>query len=135
MIYVKRVLLFGILGLLGWFIYQNQEFLGQPVELVFFNFRQTLVLGFWLILSFSAGSLLFMLADLPKVFALKREVARKSQELARVQFELTRAREETIKATEQHAPVPGNPPQAAPLAPTVPPLTADPKDLENRLRL
>ena len=129
MIYVKRILLFGLLGLLGWFIYQNQGFLGKPVELVFFSFRQTLMLGFWLILSFVSGSLLFMLMDLPKAFALKRELSRKSQELARVQFELTRAQAQIQQA---QAPIPGNPSQAAP---STPPLLADPRDLENRLGL
>lgn len=135
MIYVKRVLLFGLLGLLGWFVFQNQGFLGKPVELIFFNFRQTLVLGFWLILSFSAGSLLFMLADLPKVFALKRELARKSQELARVQFELTRAQTQIQQAQAAQAQVPGPAPLAHPPAPSVPPGQANPPDLEKRLGL
>jgi uncharacterized integral membrane protein len=132
MIYVKRILLFGLLGLITWFIFQNQGYLGRPVELVFFSFRQTLMLGFWLILSFSAGSLLFMLVDLPKSFALKRELTRKSQELARVQFELNRAQTQIQQA---QAPVPGNPPQAAPQTPYVPPLQANPRDMEDRLGL
>lgn len=131
MVYVKRVLLFALIGLLGWFVYQNHGFLGKPVELVFFSFRQTLMLGFWLILSFTAGSLLFMLVDLPKSFALKRELTRKSQELARLQFELTRAQTQIQQA---QAPVPGNPPPGAPLSPSVPPLQ-DPQDLEKRLGL
>jgi len=132
MIYMKRILLFGLLGLITWFIFQNQGYLGRPVELVFFSFRQTLMLGFWLILSFSAGSLLFMLVDLPKSFALKRELTRKSQELARVQFELTRVQAQ-IQQTQ--APIPGNPSQAAPQAPYIPPLQANPRDMEDRLGL
>jgi peptidoglycan/LPS O-acetylase OafA/YrhL len=74
----------------------------------------TLVLGFWLVLSFVAGALLFLLIDLPRAYSLKRELSRKSQDLARTQFELNRA-------------------QAAAAPP--PPLVPPPADLGKRLEL
>lgn len=100
MAHLKRFLLLALIALLAIFAVQNQQILTQPVELSFFKPRQTLMLGFWLVISFTAGSLLFLLVDLPRSFSLKRELARKSQDLARAQSELTRAREEARKASE-----------------------------------
>jgi uncharacterized integral membrane protein len=106
MIYVKRFLLVALIALLAVFAVQNQHFLTQPVELIFFKYKQTLMLGFWLVLSFVAGAALFLLIDLPRAFSLKRELSRKSHDLARTQFELNRAQ---AAATP---PAPSSPPPA-----------------------
>lgn len=110
MIYVKRFLLVALIALLAVFAVQNQHFLTHPVELAFFKYKQTLMLGFWLIISFVAGALLFLLIDLPRAFSLKRELSRKSQDLARTQFELNRAQAQTTSGASAPPTHPGPPP-------------------------
>lgn len=130
MAYLKRFLLLALAVLLGIFAFQNQHFLSQPVTLAFFRYSATLMLGFWLLLTFAAGVLLFLIVDLPRSLSLKREIARKAGDLARAQFELGRAQAQIAQA--QAAPgVPG--------APGIPPPPAAPRppagDLEKRLGL
>lgn len=106
MIYVKRFLLVALVALLAIFAVQNQHFLTQPVELAFFKLKYTLMLGFWLVISFVTGALLFLLVDLPRAFSLKRELSRKSQDLARTQFELNRAQAQAAPPTGSNPVVP-----------------------------
>jgi uncharacterized integral membrane protein len=113
-IYLKRFLILLIVILLGVFAVQNQVYLGQRVELVFFKFHATLVLGFWIVISFLLGALLFLTIDLPRTLSLRRDVRRKANEIARLQFELNRA-------AAAHGVPPAQPPP--------------PPDLENRLGL
>lgn len=135
MLYVKRFLLLALIVLLAVFAFQNQKELGTSIPLTFFKHHWTMVLGFWLLFSFVAGAMLFMLVDLLRSFALKRELSRKSAELARVQFELTRAQ----AAAQPPAPAQPHAPDGRPLHPP-PVLPADPsrpvpEDLEKRLGL
>lgn len=125
MLYVKRFLLLALIALLGVFAFQNQSLLGQPVNLIFLQYNQTLVLGFWLLLSFLAGSLMFLLVDLPRSFSLKRELARKSQDLARAQFELSKAQAQGQTGSLQ----------VPPTLPSAGPSPTSPGDLEKRLGL
>ncbi|MDB5102428.1 MAG: hypothetical protein JWP91_117 [Fibrobacteres bacterium] len=88
--YIKRLLLLAFIILLGVFAWRNQTYLGSPVVLVFFRRPMTLVLGFWLVLSFLLGLLVYMIIDLPRDIAMKSDLRRKSKEIARLQFELNR---------------------------------------------
>jgi uncharacterized integral membrane protein len=128
MLYFKRFLLLALVALLGVFAFQNQTQLGQQVTLTFLKYNQTLVLGFWLLASFLAGSLIFLLVDLPRSFSLKRDLARKSQDLARVQFELNRAQAQP-QGQSASLQVPPSLPGAHPMQPP------SPGDLEKRLGL
>jgi uncharacterized integral membrane protein len=117
MVYVKRFLLLALAALLGIFAFQNQHFLSQPVTLAFFKYSATLMLGFWLILTFMTGVLLFLCIDLPRTFSLKRELARKSGDLARAQFELGRIQAQAAEAQAASAavlPLPSAPATAVP---------------------
>ena len=110
---VKRFVLVVFILLLVVFVFRNQNFLGNKVDLVFFKNPISLVLGFWLVLSFLLGLLVYMLIDMPRDIVMKRDLRKKSQEIARLQFELTR---------NQNAQVSGRMPAADP-------------DLEKRLGL
>jgi uncharacterized integral membrane protein len=90
MTHIKRFLLLVIVALLGYLAFTNQKDLGTSLTLACFKMQLTLVFGFWLLLSFLAGVLLFLVIDLPRTLSLKREVGRKAQEISRLQFELTR---------------------------------------------
>ena len=127
MIYVKRVLLLALVALIAVFAFQNHGNLGKPVDLYFFRYGGTLPVGLWLVISFAAGCLLFVLLDLPRIFSLKREVSRKSGELARAQFELTRAQAQ-IQQYQAQGPAGGPPP-----GPVLPSPQAG--DIEKRLGL
>lgn len=128
MTYLKRILLLALAALLGVFAFQNQHFLSQPVTLAFFRYSATLMLGFWLLLTFLAGALLFLVVDLPRSFSLKREIARKSGDLARAQFELGRVQAQVVQAQAAAAGLPPSPPAL----PASPPGPAG-GDLEKRL--
>ncbi len=142
MAYVKRFLLLALAALLVVFAFQNQHLLSQPVSLSFFRYGATLWLGFWLVLAFLAGVLLFLVVDLPRSFSLTREIARKAGELARAQFELGHAQAYIAQAQAQvQAASPGiRPPPVPTAAPSpVPAATPSPHppagDLEKRLGL
>jgi uncharacterized integral membrane protein len=90
LVYVKRFLIVALIALLGAFAFMNQQSLGQKVELAFFQAHVTLVFGFWILLGFIAGVLLFLMIDLPRSLSMKSELRRKSNELARLQFEIGR---------------------------------------------
>jgi uncharacterized integral membrane protein len=110
MIYVKRVLLLALIALLMVFAFQNQRDLGTPVTLTFLKWQQTLVLGFWLLLSFLAGALLFILVDMLRSFSLRRELARRTQELSRAQAEVVRL--QAVPQGSQPTALPGQIPMA-----------------------
>lgn len=130
MAYVKRFLLLALAALLGIFAFQNQHLLSQPETLSFFRYSATLWLGFWLILAFLLGVLLFLVVDLPRTFSLKRELARKAGDLARAQFELGRAQAQIAQSQATAAGIPpSHPPPAAP-SPRLPG-----GDLEKRLEV
>jgi uncharacterized integral membrane protein len=88
--YMKRFLLLAFILLLGIFAFRNQNYLGYKVDLVFLKNPVSLVLGFWLVLCFLLGLLVYMLIDMPRDIAMKRDLRKKSQEIARLQFELNR---------------------------------------------
>ncbi|HKP96829.1 MAG TPA: LapA family protein [Fibrobacteria bacterium] len=88
--YFKRFLLLAFILLLGVFAFRNQTYLGQRVDLVFLSQPVSMVLGFWLVLCFLAGLLVYMVIDMPRDIVLKRELRRKTQEAARLQTELNR---------------------------------------------
>ena len=111
MLLLKRLLLLALLSLVVVFAFQNQGYLGQSSEIVFIKYRHTMIQGFWLMLAFLAGALLFLAMDLPRNFGLRRELRRKSEELARAQFELTRLQQ------------------------SVPPPAIPPADMQKRLEL
>lgn len=90
MLYVKRILVLALIAVIAVFAFQNQKDLGQSLTLSLFKYQQTLVLGFWLLLSFLAGAMLFMLVDLLRSFSLRLELSRRNQEVARLQGELAR---------------------------------------------
>ena len=86
--YVYRFLLLVFAAALGVFLVQNQKYLGQSVELAFFGWRGTLVLGMWLLISFLAGVLVYFLVDLPSSIAKRLEMRRKLQELVELQSQM-----------------------------------------------
>ena len=88
--YFKRILLLAFILLLGVFAFRNQSYLGQRVDLVFLAQPVSLMLGFWLVLCFLLGLLVYMVIDMPRDIARKRELRRKTQEIARLQFEVNR---------------------------------------------
>ena len=120
MTYFKRVALLALLVLLGVFAFQNQKFLLTQQELSFFKYHATLAVGFWMLLGFLAGILVYLSVDLPRTLTLKRELRRKSHDLARLQYEMTR----------QPPPAPGAAP--IPPGPDMPP-PLPPEDIAKRL--
>ena len=91
MVYLKRIIGIAIVAVLAWLAFQNQHDLGTSLTVSIFKFQITLVFGFWVLLSFLAGVVLFLAIDMPRAFSLKRELRRKSNEIARLQAELDRA--------------------------------------------
>ncbi len=87
---LKRILAVALAGVLAYLAFQNQHDLGTSLSVAIFKFRITLVFGFWVLLSFLAGVALFLAIDLPRTFAAKRELRRKTNEIARLQSELDR---------------------------------------------
>lgn len=90
MILIKRLAALAIIVLLGIFAVQNQAYLGQKVELRFFPWQASLVLGFWLVVAFLMGILLFLAVDFPRTLALKRDLRKRNHEIARLQAEVDR---------------------------------------------
>lgn len=90
MVLLKRLAALAIVVLLGIFTVQNQVYLGQKVELKFFPWHASLVLGFWLVVAFLMGMLLFLAIDFPRTLALKRDLRRRNHEVARLQAEVDR---------------------------------------------
>ncbi|MEO6096179.1 MAG: LapA family protein [Fibrobacteria bacterium] len=88
--YLKRFLALAFIILLGVFCFRNQTYLGQRVDLVFLSQPVSLVLGFWLVLAFLLGLGVYMVVDMPRDIALKRDLRRKTQELDRLRFEVNR---------------------------------------------
>lgn len=88
--YFKRFFLLSVIILIGVFAFRNQTYLGQRVDLVFFREPFSMVLGFWLVASFLVGAILYMIIDMPRDLALKRDLRRKSHEINRLQAEITR---------------------------------------------
>jgi uncharacterized integral membrane protein len=132
-LYVKRILVLALIAVIAVFAFQNQKDLGASLTLSLFKYQQTLVLGFWLLLSFLAGAMLFMLVDLLRSFSLRLELSRRNQEVARLQGELARlgaqvqAQVQNVQpAADASGPRPIQPPGERPLPPG---------DLEKRLGL
>jgi uncharacterized integral membrane protein len=86
----KRFFLLAMIILIGIFAFRNQTYLGQRVDLVFFRDPFSMVLGFWLVASFLVGAFLYMVIDMPKDLAMKRDLRRKSHEINRLQAEITK---------------------------------------------
>jgi uncharacterized integral membrane protein len=104
--YVKRFLVLAFIILLGIFCFRNQTYLGQRVDLVFFSQPVSLVLGFWLVLAFLLGLGVYMIVDMPRDIALKRDLRRKTQEIDRLRFDLNRSQNAAAGA---QAPAVANP--------------------------
>jgi uncharacterized integral membrane protein len=90
LVLLKRILLLVLVAVVIVFAIQNQVNLGLRVDFRFLKFSASLVLGIWLILGFIVGALLFLIIDLPRTFALKRSLGRKTEEAARLQLEVNR---------------------------------------------
>lgn len=88
--YFKRFFLLTVIILIGIFAFRNQTYLGQRVDLVFFRNPFSMVLGFWLVASFLVGAFLYMIIDMPRDLAMKRDLRRKSHEIDRLQAEIAR---------------------------------------------
>jgi uncharacterized integral membrane protein len=88
--YLKRFFWLAFILLLGIFAFRNQTYLGQRVDLVFFKNPVPLVLGFWLVLCFLLGLIVYMVIDMPRDLVMKRDLRRKTQEIARLQAEVNR---------------------------------------------
>ncbi len=86
--YLKRFLFLAFIILLGVFCFRNQTYLGQSVDLVFFKQPVSLVLGFWLVLAFLLGLVVYMVVDMPRDIVLKRDLRRKNQEVERLRLEI-----------------------------------------------
>lgn len=85
---IKRILLLALAVVIGIFIFQNQSFLGESGHIRFFKWDVTLIVGFWMVLSFLCGAVLFLILDLPGAIAMKLELRRKNQEIKNLQTEL-----------------------------------------------
>jgi uncharacterized integral membrane protein len=105
---VKRFLLLSIVILIGIFAFRNQAYLTKQVDLVFIRQAVSMMLGFWLVLCFLVGVLMYMIFDVPRDIILKRDLRRKAQEIARLQFELTRL-QNAAAGSGQPPPYPQNP--------------------------
>jgi uncharacterized integral membrane protein len=132
-LYVKRILVLALIAVIAVFAFQNQKDLGESLTLSLFKYQQTLVLGFWLLLSFLAGAMLFMLVDLLRSFSLRLELSRRNQEVARLQGELARMSAQ-VQAQVQNVQTSTD---ASPVRPLQPPggKQTPPGDLEKRLGL
>ncbi len=95
---VKRILFFVTALVMVIFILQNQSGLGQPFELIFFNFRHNMVLGIWLLLSFLCGALMWFLLDWRRNFMLGRDIRQKEKDIARLESEMEVLKSQTRMA-------------------------------------
>lgn len=109
--YLKRFLWLAFIVLLGIFAWRNQTDLGREVNLVFFKNTVPLVLGFWLVLCFLLGLIVYMVIDMPRDIVLKRDLRRKTQEIARLQAEVNRLANSANAANAANAANPANTPQ------------------------
>ncbi len=85
---IKSLLFFVSIAIIGVFIFQNQGYLGQPVELAFLPYRYSMALGFWLVLSFLLGALVWFALDLKKAYRLKSDLNRKDRRLTEMNDEI-----------------------------------------------
>lgn len=88
---IRRVLFIMLILVLAVVVFQNQQSLGWPLEFSFLHWSFSLVLGFWILLSFVAGVALFALVDAWRGMLLRLEIRRKDQEIARLRTELQAA--------------------------------------------
>ena len=85
---IYRILLLALVVVIGIFVFQNQSFLGESGHIRFFKWDVTLIVGFWMVLSFLCGAVLFLILDLPGTISMKLELRRKNQDLKNLQTEL-----------------------------------------------
>lgn len=88
--FLKRFFWILVVVLIGVFAFRNQDYLGRSVELVFIRQPFSMVLGFWLVAGFLVGAFLYMIIDIPRDLALKRDLRRKNQEIVRLRAEIAR---------------------------------------------
>jgi|GEM_PF-7039720 len=81
---LRRILFVALLLVFAVVIFQNQHSLGLPIAFSFLTWSTSLVLGFWILLAFSAGVVLFAFIDAWRVMMLRLELRRRDQEIARL---------------------------------------------------
>jgi uncharacterized integral membrane protein len=84
----RRILLIFFLVALAVLVAQNQRAFGMPIEFSFLRWGFSLVLGFWILLAFAAGVVLFALADAWRGLLLRLEIRRQQNEITRLKADL-----------------------------------------------
>ncbi len=85
---IRRILFIALIAVIAVVLFQNQQSLGMPMEFSFLQWSFSLVLGFWILLAFLTGVVLFALVDAWRGMMLRMEIRRKDHEIARLQSEL-----------------------------------------------
>jgi uncharacterized integral membrane protein len=81
---LRRVLFATLLVVFAIVIFQNQTSLGMPLEFSFLKWSFSLVLGFWILLAFVSGIVLFAIVDLWRVMMLRLQLRHRDQEILRL---------------------------------------------------
>jgi len=82
---VWRILTLALVLAVGTAVFQNQESLGRSVDFAFLHWRSSFILGFWLLFSFLAGALLFLLLDAWRNIRMRWEIRKRDQQIAELQ--------------------------------------------------
>jgi len=85
---IRRILFIALVLVMAIVLFQNQQSLGTSMEFSFLQWSFSLVLGFWILLAFLTGVVLFALVDTWRGMMLRMEIRRKDQEIARLQAAL-----------------------------------------------
>lgn len=88
--FIRRILFIALVAVIAIVLFQNQQSLGMPMEFSFLRGSFSLVLGFWILLAFLTGVVLFALADTWRGMMLRMEIRRKEQEIVRQEQEIMR---------------------------------------------
>lgn len=85
--FIRRILFIALIAVIAIVLFQNQQSLGMPMVFSFLHWSFSLVLGFWILLAFVTGVVLFALVDIWRSMLLRMEIRRKDHEIARLQSE------------------------------------------------
>jgi uncharacterized integral membrane protein len=85
---VRRIAFLVLILVIAATIFQNQESLGQTIGFHFLYWQKSLVLGFWIFLSFVAGGIVFLFLDTWRNIRLRWKLRSQEQQIAKLQADL-----------------------------------------------